>query len=491
MADLYQAFAQGRAAGTQRRTNRTLSEHLRAATQGNTQSLDAIYAADPNVGMQAQKMARDTQSDSLEDVAKAAQFFGQTRDPKAYAYMHQRLSSMPQFAGLPATLDTPEDQEGAVKFAQAIAQTYGNGGAEANNVQSRFIDDQGNMVALMRDGSTKVVGKADANNQIIEGEGGFYGVNRRNLQAAPVQLGGGQPQMPQPMPEGQQITPFAPDVNIPQSSAEYAAFQAAAADADSPNPTGQPFTVGQVPYQAFQAPPGANTFGNGQRTPQQPMPAGQLRPAAQTISPAEQVRLRLAEEANARADREEQRKIQAGAVDGKPPNEGERAAFGYLGRMQAAEKLLTSIEGAGYEPGGYRDTTAANNAGMPILGPLFNMATSSEGQKYRQAQEDWVRAKLRKESGAVIGDEEMAREIRVYFAQPGDDLGVIQQKAAARQQAELQLRSMAGRAAATSQQARPGARPAGPKHVQSAADYDALPSGSLFIAPDGTQRRKR
>ncbi|MGL5736248.1 MAG: hypothetical protein ACRCYS_15395, partial [Beijerinckiaceae bacterium] len=77
-------------------------------------------------------------------------------------------------------------------------------------------------------------------------------------QGAPMPQGGQQGPI---VSEGQQITPFAPDVNIPQSSAEYAAFQAAAADADSPNPTGQPFKVGQVPDKAFHAPPGANTFG--------------------------------------------------------------------------------------------------------------------------------------------------------------------------------------------------------------------------------------
>ena len=128
MADIYGAFVQGRQNGEARRTKRTLSQHLQGALGGDQAALTQIYQADPNAGMSAQKLARDNQNDSLEDVAKAAQFFEQTRDPKAYAYMHQRLSSMPQFAGLPATIDTPEDQEGAVKFAQAIAQTYGEVG---------------------------------------------------------------------------------------------------------------------------------------------------------------------------------------------------------------------------------------------------------------------------------------------------------------------------------------------------------------------------
>lgn len=34
-------------------------------------------------------------------------------------------------------------------------------------------------------------------------------------------------------------------------------------------------------------------------------------------------------------------------------------------------------------------------------------------------------------------------------------------------------------------------RPSAPRQIQSAAEYNALPPGALFIAPDGTQRRKR
>ncbi|MFB6649831.1 hypothetical protein, partial [Bacillus toyonensis] len=42
------------------------------------------------------------------------------------------------------------------------------------------------------------------------------------------------------------------------------------------------------------------------------------------------------------------------------------------------------------------------------------------------------------------------------------------------------------------QQPQPGQREQGAAiRIQSAADYNALPSGALFIAPDGTQRRKR
>ena len=64
-----------------------------------------------------------------------------------------------------------------------------------------------------------------------------------------------------------------------------------------------------------------------------------------------------------------------------------------------------------------------------------NTVESSLRQQYSQAQMDWVRAKLRKESGAVIGADEMADEITT-FPQLGDGDAVIAQKAQARRVSE-------------------------------------------------------
>jgi len=57
---------------------------------------------------------------------------------------------------------------------------------------------------------------------------------------------------------------------------------------------------------------------------------------------------------------------------------------------------------------------------------------------------DWVRAKLRKESGAVIGPKEMQDEIITYFPQPGDSAAVIKQKAESRRAAERAMSISAG-----------------------------------------------
>ena len=125
--------------------------------------------------------------------------------------------------------------------------------------------------------------------------------------------------------------------------------------------------------------------------------------------------------------------------------EGQSSASGYLLRMNEAEKILTPIELAGKQPG----FMSAAAGSIPMVGSTAqNIVSGPETQKYRQAQADWVRAKLRKESGAVIGPEEMQDEIKTYFPQPGDSSAVIEQKRIARLNAQKQLEIMASPAGA-------------------------------------------
>lgn len=128
------------------------------------------------------------------------------------------------------------------------------------------------------------------------------------------------------------------------------------------------------------------------------------------------------------------------ARDAKPPGEGERNAAGYYSRMDSAGRELDALVSAGYDPTNMRDRYTAGQ------GPMLNWAASGKGQNYRQQQEDWVRAKLRKESGAVIGDEEMAREISTYFPEVGDKPDVLKAKERSRRIAEEAMRKAGGRA---------------------------------------------
>ena len=129
-------------------------------------------------------------------------------------------------------------------------------------------------------------------------------------------------------------------------------------------------------------------------------------------------------------------------VEPKPPTGEENTAAGYLGRMKASERLLGGLEGG-------QATVGTSVAGsVPFIGDYVQRkAMSQKQQQYKQAADDWIRAKLRKESGAVIADEEMLREYQTYFPQPGDKPGTIKQKAMARRQAEEQMIQSAGRAA--------------------------------------------
>lgn len=120
--------------------------------------------------------------------------------------------------------------------------------------------------------------------------------------------------------------------------------------------------------------------------------------------------------------------------------EGEKLSSGYYDRMQAAEQEMVSVGPTGYPTFG---TAGARLAGATAE----RVVMTPEQQRYKQAQSDWVRAKLRKESGAVIAEEEMREEIRTYFPQPGDSQAVIKQKERARAVAVSAMGRNAGRAA--------------------------------------------
>lgn len=130
------------------------------------------------------------------------------------------------------------------------------------------------------------------------------------------------------------------------------------------------------------------------------------------------------------------------------PTESERTSANYFGRMEAAEKLLTD-----YTPN-VKDFYLASKvmSGSPGTALAATNFLSKEGQKYYQAAADWVRAKLRKESGAVIGPQEMEQEIRTYFPIPGEDPDTSEQKRLARIQAMNGMREMGGRAIESARQ---------------------------------------
>jgi hypothetical protein len=148
---------------------------------------------------------------------------------------------------------------------------------------------------------------------------------------------------------------------------------------------------------------------------------------------------------------------------GGKPTEDQSKSAGFAFRMQQSTGIFNqpildasgkqiidkdtnkpiTLEQAYGKPGRYQAIMRA----MPTAGlttGLANMSESAGRQQYRQAQENWVTANLRLESGAVIGDPEMDKEINKYFPQVYDDQKTIDQKARARRDTELTVTVRAG-----------------------------------------------
>jgi hypothetical protein len=127
---------------------------------------------------------------------------------------------------------------------------------------------------------------------------------------------------------------------------------------------------------------------------------------------------------------------------GSAPTEGQSNAAGFAQRMELAESILNRLP-PGSQPGAGTRIAEA----VPLVGgALARSGQSPATQQYDQAAQDWIRAKLRKESGAAIGVDEMKQEYATYFPMVGDTPEKIAQKAEARRVVTLGMGKSAGRA---------------------------------------------
>jgi hypothetical protein len=127
---------------------------------------------------------------------------------------------------------------------------------------------------------------------------------------------------------------------------------------------------------------------------------------------------------------------------GAAPTEGQANAAGFAQRMELAQSIIGGLP-ANSQPG----AGSAALSMIPLVGGVASRSSQSpDTQKYSQAAKDWIRAKLRKESGAVIGAQEERDEYETYFPMVGDSPERITQKAEARRVATLSMGKAAGRA---------------------------------------------
>lgn len=151
---------------------------------------------------------------------------------------------------------------------------------------------------------------------------------------------------------------------------------------------------------------------------------------------------KLAEEKrhNGATETLESGKAATAAAGGGKLNEGQGKATTFAARMADAESTIQALESKGVSGTDMRTMAAGSN--------YTNWLASPEGQDYRQAQENWVTANLRQESGAAIGKDEMDKDVRKFFPAPGDADSVKAQKARARSVAQQGMLVQAGPGAA-------------------------------------------
>lgn len=107
----------------------------------------------------------------------------------------------------------------------------------------------------------------------------------------------------------------------------------------------------------------------------------------------------------------------------KPPpvlTQDQARAATYADRMTASHQIMNQLDDAATSWAEARKQKIGDYLGYNINSPEY--------QKVKQAQENFVNASLRLESGAVINPDEFNRAAKQYFPQPGDSAAVIEQK---------------------------------------------------------------
>ena len=102
-------------------------------------------------------------------------------------------------------------------------------------------------------------------------------------------------------------------------------------------------------------------------------------------------------------------------------------SFWYGIRMDNSDKILQNVDKR------FMESSTTWEYLTPRWDYVPNWLKWTEQQQYEQAQRDFINAKLRQESGAVISPQEFDNARKQYFPQPWDTNEVIQQKAKNRQ----------------------------------------------------------
>lgn len=122
----------------------------------------------------------------------------------------------------------------------------------------------------------------------------------------------------------------------------------------------------------------------------------------------EQIKTEKAQQANIYSQINERSNTENinGTINGKPQNASQSSANSYANRLNEANVTLTSL--------------GTNFTRTFSMLPTLNLLKSGDRQAYEQAQNNFVTAVLRRESGASIAPTEFETARKLYFPQPGD-----------------------------------------------------------------------
>lgn len=368
-------------------------------------------------------------------------------------------------AGLATEQDLSPDWQ--PDYAQTVHQALAMGdGGTGQGVQSTYVDDQGQRVAILRDGSTRILGGNDAGS---------------NQQTLTIDVNG---------------TPT--QVTFDRRTGRYTNANLGASQQPLQQIDGQPTYIDpSLPPQvqaAIRAGGGTNLQDGGQLQVSQGMPLVGRRKedeAAATEAARLAVQQRfLPDELAARTQAAVQQA--GGSAQAKGEAEARLEAVQNLPRvMQESNNAINLIDQALSHPGlatavGASGRTDPRNYIPGTDATDFRVLLDQiKGGTFLQAFQSLKGGGAITEVEGTKAEQAIARlnrdQSEAAFRQSLQDLREVAQAAITRAQTKAQ-------AAGGGQ---PPMSQAAPRQIQSASEYNALPSGALFIAPDGTQRRKR
>lgn len=195
LADFLGGYQAGNEITQQQRQQRQQNQLSQLAPQivsGDPQAYAQAAAINPQAAQQYQaggdEIARRARG-AAKFLQSALQSGNQQQIMAARQTIKPFMDTLKPGSSYPLDLDPQQEMAGIQGF---LAQTSYldptmNGQGQ---VQSTYVDAQGNRVAIMRNGSTQILGQDNPKMQIIDTGDGFYGVNKGTLQAAPVSTRG-------------------------------------------------------------------------------------------------------------------------------------------------------------------------------------------------------------------------------------------------------------------------------------------------------------